>query len=304
MSDRPPSEPVRAPAASNAPALAAEGLCLTIDGRVALEGLDFETRGDRVLLVGDWSPLVAALGSGEATLKSGSLVVMGRPLGEHRAICGVAPHALPLEPRMTLRDYVAWAARLRGHDRRAARARADAVTTRLGIEALATRRLDGLAWPEQKAAFVAQALAGDPALLVVETPFVGLDPHAAIAMVALLGRATQGRSTVITTPALASEGAVHALASAASDLLVLHDGALALHCAPSDLAEGATIFAVTAIDGGEALQALLVERGAEVSGPPGRFTVRFAAPAPATEILAAARSCDAAVIGCEPLFRR
>jgi ABC-2 type transport system ATP-binding protein len=304
MSDPPASEPVPAPVASNPPALAAAGLCLTVDGRVALEGLDFQTHGERVLLVGDWSPLVAALGSGEATLQRGNLAVMGRALGEHRAICGVAPHALPLEPRMTLRKYVGWAARLRGHDRGAARARADAVMTGLGIEALANRRLDGLAWPEQKAAFVAQALAGDPALLVVETPFVGLDPSAAAAMVALLGRATQGRSTVVTTPALAIEGALHALASAATDLLVLHDGALVLHCAPSDLAEGATIFAITAIEGGDALQALLVERGAEVSGPAGRFTVRFADPAPATVILAAARSCDAAVIGCEPLHRR
>src|SRR5690606_24180318 len=96
-----------APSPAEVPSLSLRDVSVAIDGRTALAGLAFSTRGDRVLLVGAWSPLVAVIAgiSESACLERGELILKGHPLGRHRAVSGVAPRALPLPPRLSLREY-------------------------------------------------------------------------------------------------------------------------------------------------------------------------------------------------------
>ncbi|MBI4954691.1 MAG: hypothetical protein HY908_21905, partial [Myxococcales bacterium] len=142
---------------SAGPLIRAEALTVHADGRPVLEGLDLETRGDRVVLTGSAGVFVATLmgfaqgtsdaAAGPPRVASGSLRLAGRDVaqGAHLASLGVAPFEPPLPAGDTVRELVARGARLAGVAGpcpvrgRAARLAATAVLERLGARHLAAR---------------------------------------------------------------------------------------------------------------------------------------------------------------------
>jgi ABC-2 type transport system ATP-binding protein len=130
----------------------------------------------------------------------------------------------------------------------------------VGLDAVADRRVDALSGGMIRLLGIAQAVLGDPGLLVLDEPGSGLDPSLRVHIFETL------RDVAATGPAVVV--ATHDLTGAADAdrVLVLDDGAIAADGAPADVVADADAdsleAAFTAIVGDE----LAVRAGTEVDG--------------------------------------
>jgi ABC-2 type transport system ATP-binding protein len=94
----------------------------------------------------------------------------------HSARIGYLPEERGLYRRMRVLDVLIFLAVMKGVDRRRARARALAWLERLGLGEWHARRVDDLSkGMQQKVQFISTLL-HDPALVILDEPFAGLDP--------------------------------------------------------------------------------------------------------------------------------
>ena len=108
----------------------------------------------------------------------GTVRLFGEPAGgrTHAARIGYLPEERGLYRKMRVIDVLVFLAEMKGVERRRARARADEWLERLGLAAWRTRRIDELSkGMQQKVQFISTIL-HEPALVVLDEAFAGLDP--------------------------------------------------------------------------------------------------------------------------------
>ena len=189
------------PAADRDPVLVATGLTKSYDELVALAPLDLTIgRGELVVLVGhNGSGKSTFLGMCAGLLEptEGTLDVAGHPTGsfEARASTSYLPDHPVLYDDLSVLEHLEYVSRLHGVEDWTERAHE--LLERLGLGAradgLPSRFSRGL---RQKTA-IALALVRPFDLLLVDEPFVGLDPQGRDAMVGLLDEAHAGGAAVI-----------------------------------------------------------------------------------------------------------
>ena len=183
------------------PVLVATGLTKAYDDLVALSPLDLTIgRGELVVLVGhNGSGKSTFLGMCAGLLEptDGALDVSGHAAGSFsaRAATAYLPDAPVLYDDLSVLEHLEYVARLHGVEDW--EERADELLGRLGL----TARADGLPSRfsrglRQKTA-IALALVRPFDLLLVDEPFVGLDPQGKDAMVTLLDEAHAGGAAVV-----------------------------------------------------------------------------------------------------------
>jgi ABC-2 type transport system ATP-binding protein len=108
---------------------------------------------------------------------AGEVLWRGRPMdNEARRQAGYMPEERGLYPKMRVRAQLEYLAELHGLDRAAARRSAGHWIDRMGLSERAGDRVEALSLGNQQRVQLAAALVHDPAMLVLDEPFSGLDP--------------------------------------------------------------------------------------------------------------------------------
>ena len=150
----------------------------TYDGLTALSGVSLAlSPGERVALLGH-------NGAGKSTLMkiilglipadSGEISVLGAPPGSHAARAGTAylPENAAFHPALTGLEQLRLYMRLRGADPKGAMP----LLEKVGLAQAAKRRIGTYSKGMRQRVGLAQALIGQPRLLVLDEPTSGLDP--------------------------------------------------------------------------------------------------------------------------------
>jgi ABC-2 type transport system ATP-binding protein len=150
---------------------------------------------------------------------------------EVRRRTGVLTENAGLDDRLTTRENLMFAARLRGASPNDARRRVDELLERFGMGARADDLTQGFSTGQRKRVALARALLHDPELLFLDEPTSGLDPAGTRDVIELIrGLAGEGRTIVLATHFLGEAGRL------ATRMAVLHLGRLRAFGDPEHLA--------------------------------------------------------------------
>ncbi|NOZ07223.1 MAG: ATP-binding cassette domain-containing protein [Chloroflexi bacterium] len=156
------------------------GVCKSYDGVDAVSELDFRVyRGEVFGLLGP-------NGAGKTTTirmimdiikpDAGEIVVLGDAPGVARDRVGYLPEERGLYRNLPVLDTLVYLAELKGQPRATARRRANALLAEVELADWAHRPVKALSRGMQQKVQLIASLVHDPALLILDEPFQGLDP--------------------------------------------------------------------------------------------------------------------------------
>jgi ABC-2 type transport system ATP-binding protein len=109
---------------------------------------------------------------------------------------GYLPEAPPVYPDMTVQEYLAFVARIKGLARRELKARADEVSEKCAITDVQHRQIGKLSKGYRQRVGLAQALIHNPDVLILDEPTAGLDPKQIIETRELI-KGLAGQHTIV-----------------------------------------------------------------------------------------------------------
>jgi ABC-type Na+ transport system ATPase subunit NatA len=264
-----------------------------------LATLDGEADGRRVVLAGHFRALVALL-AGDAHVARGAVEILGVPArtAVARGRVGLALAEARTPRDWTVRDHLRQSAELLGVRPREARQLAGVAIERLGLGAIAPRKVVLLDTATRRTVWLAHAVLGDPEVLLVERPFEGLGVDQAGQVGTVLDTALEGRRALLLTDALPVAGPDAALIDTADAVLFATAEGIVASGAPAAVRAPGQRYLVTPLRNASGLVERLRMRGLEVAplgGNAGRFVVT--APDGRTEPIVAAALDAGAPLG-------
>src|SRR5947199_108960 len=154
--------------------------------------------------------------------------VIRQPLACRRAV-GYFPEYAPFYPDLGVQAYLTFVARLKRIARPAHQEAVGRALAACGLEAVARRRIGTLSKGYRQRVVLAQALLGDPPILILDEPTVGMDPEMAVKVRGLIKGLTGSRTVFLSTHSLAEACLV------CQRVLVLHSGRLLAQGTPQEL---------------------------------------------------------------------
>jgi ABC-2 type transport system ATP-binding protein len=147
-----------------------------------------------------------------------------------KALLGYLPQELGLYPDLTGREFLDYIAILKLiTDAPARRRQVQALLELVGLAEAADRRLKTYSGGMKRRVGIAQALLGEPKLLIVDEPTAGLDPEERVRLRNLLAEMA-ARCTVILSTHIVED-----VSQSCSDLAVLRDGQIVFRGHPREL---------------------------------------------------------------------
>jgi ABC-2 type transport system ATP-binding protein len=137
------------------------------------------------------------------TARIDGLDVVGDALAARRRI-GYVPEDAPLYLGMGVREFLTFMGRLKGLTRATLTGAVDAAVQRLELGPMAATQIGRLSRGYRQRVAIAQALLGEPSLLILDEPTNGLDPRQIIEMRDVI-RSLGGERTIVVTSHILGE---------------------------------------------------------------------------------------------------
>ena len=190
-------------------AISTRGLTKRYGPIVALDGLDLDVPAGSV------TGLLGPSGSGRTTVlrllaglsrpSGGSAVVAGIPLGSRHGVklrrkVGVLPDADAIFEWMSGREQLSFAAELAGIARTDIPARVTSMLERVGLTVLADARTSLYDLAERRRLGLAQALIGEPEVVLLDEPVAALDPANRHDLLGIIGELRDRATVILSSP--------------------------------------------------------------------------------------------------------
>lgn len=198
-------------------------------GVQALKGLSLDVSPGMFGLLGPNGAGKTTLMKIVATLlepDSGSVELNGLDLlarkSEVRQVLGYLPQEFGLYPTLTAEQMLDYFAKLKGvSDKKQRRQLTDALLERVNLSASRAERLGGFSGGMKQRLGIAQALIGEPEILIVDEPTAGLDPEERVRFHNLLSEMASNSSVVILSTHIVSD-----VSSLCSNMAVIRRGGI------------------------------------------------------------------------------
>lgn len=206
-------------------------------GRPAVDGLSFTVESGQVY------GFLGPNGAGKSTTMNimtgylgptaGEVLVDGHSVAdepeEAKRRIGYLPEQPPLYTEMTVDEYLEFAAALKKAPRADRARQVDRAVERTRLGEVRRRLIRNLSKGYRQRVGIAQALLGDPEIIILDEPTVGLDPKQIIEIRALI-RALAAEHTVILSSHILAE-----VRAVCDQILIIHRGRMVASGAPAEL---------------------------------------------------------------------
>ena len=204
-------------------------------GIQALKGISLETGPGMFGLLGPNGAGKTTLMKIVATLlepDSGSVEMNGVDLiarkDQARQILGYLPQEFGLYPTLTAEQMLNYFAKLKGvMDKKQRRALIDALLEQVNLSSARRQRLSGFSGGMRQRLGIAQALIGEPELIIVDEPTAGLDPEERARFHNLLSETASDKAIVILSTHIVSD-----VSNLCSQMAIIREGAILSSCTP------------------------------------------------------------------------
>ena len=146
-----------------------------------------------------------------------------------KSLIGYLPENPPVYPEMTVRDYLAFAAKLRGVPGREVKAAVDEVIARCILSEVPNKLIAHLSKGFQQRVGIAQALVHKPKVIILDEPTNGLDPKQIIEIRELIKGLAQDHTVILSTHILPE------VQVTCSRVLIINQGTVVAEGKPEEL---------------------------------------------------------------------
>ena len=144
--------------------------------------------------------------------------VMGKDTLKAKKSIGYLPEIPPLYPDMTVKEYLTFVAKIKGVAKADREEEIERVMVATDIKDMAKRLIKHLSKGYKQRVGIAQAILGNPKVVILDEPTVGLDPEQIIEVRTLI-KSLKGDHTVILSSHILSE-----ISATCDDVLVIANG--------------------------------------------------------------------------------
>jgi len=172
--------------------------------------------------------MTGCLAASEGSVTIDGYDIFEQPREAKRRI-GYLPEQPPLYPESTPREYLQFAAEARGVPKGQQKQQIEEAMELTGITQVGDRLIRNLSKGFRQRVGIAQALLGDPAVIILDEPTVGLDPKQIVEIRELIQRLGQQHTVILSSHILSEVQAV------CTTILILSHGRLAACDTPENL---------------------------------------------------------------------
>lgn len=138
--------------------------------------------------------------------------------GEYRKILGYLPQDFGYYPDFTVYDYMMYIASIKGLRPAAAKQRTRLLLKHVGMEKAADKKMKKLSGGMKRRVGIAQAMLGNPKILILDEPTAGLDPNERIRFRNLISALAEERLVLLSTHIVSDVEYI------ANEILLMQDG--------------------------------------------------------------------------------
>ena len=166
--------------------------------------------------------------TGRVLLDGQDIAVMGAVF---RKKLGYLPQDFGVYPNFTAEQFLLYIARLKGLSKFEAKRQTDDLLRMVGLEDKKQKKLKGFSGGQRQRVGIAQALLGNPEILVLDEPTAGLDPEERIRFRGIISTLSQQKLVLLSTHIVSD------LEAAANEIILLRKGVVLEMEKPSVLLE-------------------------------------------------------------------